>query len=116
DEPAGRNNQINCRVVLQIQLIDADVYSSDFFIWGPSLIKEQMDLVFDLMDETKENLKDLNEIRRHDTERRIYRTFPIVAGNYGFAEGVVKILPRESEASDLFERCLPDRVNVLRRR
>ncbi len=66
------------------------------------LTKEQVEKIFDLMDEASTSVLNGKPMRHVDFEKRVYELVPKHSGDYHFAESIVKTLNDTGQYTDVY--------------
>lgn len=77
-------------------------------IFEHQITKEQMDEIYDLLDEYRTQIDNGNEVYHNSFEQRIYEIAPHKRGDYHFAEDVARLNHERGSYEEVFEHLYGD--------
>jgi hypothetical protein len=112
EDHEARISQLEHRVKQLMSLVEPERHPFTFHAMEADLSREQVDEIFDLMDDTRERIKSGNPPSHHEFEGRIYQIVPSRDGDYHFAEGVVRTLAKTNQYEDVFDHFKKHGMNL----
>lgn len=104
--------ELEDKILRLLTLTDFDKHPFTYHELEANLTKEQVEAVFDLMDEAQKSLASPKPMDHHDFERRVYEIVPARNGDYHFAEGIVGTLNQSGQYTDVFRQMKKSGMNL----
>ncbi|GEM_PF-4313064 len=83
------------KMELILQLLESERSPFAYFALESNLTGQEIDKIYDLMDEAEKKIREGKPMPHHEFERRVYVIIPRRRGDYHFAEGIVGTLHKE---------------------
>ncbi|SRR6266480_712179 len=112
DELKKRVDELEDKVRRLLQVSDYDRHPFTYLTLEMDLTKQQVDKVFDLMDEASKSILGGKPMRRADFEKRVYSIVPAHDGDYHFAESIVGTLNDTGQYTDVYRQMKKDGMNL----
>lgn len=101
------------RIELLMSVSDSERAPFEYHMLEANATEKQVKAVFALMDDYWTKVKAGTETRSHGAfEQRVYEIFPESAGDYHFAEGIVRTLRRERRYIELYDYMMKSGMNL----
>lgn len=100
------------RVNMLIEIADYESKPFTFLALEAGLSDEQIDKIFDLMDEVSKSLRTDKPMSHGEFEDRVYQVVPTRKGNYHFVESIVRTLNKEGRWQEVYTHMKKDGMNI----
>lgn len=100
------------RVEFLVEIADSEKDPFIYLALETGLTKNQVDKIFNLMDEVREGINAGRPMHHHEFERRVYEIVPSRKGDYHFAESIISSLNETGRYQDVYQHMKKDGMNI----
>jgi len=100
------------RIEMLIEIADSEKRPFTYLALEYGLTKEQIERIYDLMDEVSKAIREGKTFHHSEFEDRIYQIVPQRKGDYHFAEEIVSTLNQEGRWQEVYQHMKKSGMNI----